>query len=102
VISLPETLWRSGAQSILGCLWEVYDEFAVAFMQEFYQQLTQHQRDKALQLTQIKCINGKLSGSGTTHPDNPIYWAGFSLYGDYQRLDLLGNRRSHLSSFKLF
>ncbi|HEY9621568.1 MAG TPA: CHAT domain-containing protein [Crinalium sp.] len=102
VISLPETLWRSGAQSILGCLWEVYDEFAVAFMQEFYQQLTQHQRDKALQLTQIKCINGKLSGSGTTHPGNPIYWAGFSLYGDYHRLDLLRNRRSHLSSFKLF
>lgn len=36
VISLPETLIRSGVKSILGCFWEVDDEFATEFMVRYY------------------------------------------------------------------
>jgi tetratricopeptide (TPR) repeat protein len=85
VISLPETIWRSGAKSILGCLWEVHDLFAVSFMARFYEYLKTFPRDEALCNTQLDCLSGNLS-----HIDvdatNPIFWAGFVLYGDHRPL----------------
>lgn len=81
IISVPETLWRSGTQSILGCLWQVSDKIAVPFMADFYENLKRFPRDKALQLTQIKCLKGQLPDcQENTH--NPFFWAGFNLYGD--------------------
>ena len=83
-IGLPETLWRSGARSILGSLWEVYDRFAIAFMERFYTYLQTLPRDRALQQTQLDCLHQRLPlpGSGRTNTRDPRYWAGFSLYGD--------------------
>ena len=62
VISLSETLWRSGTQSILSCLWEVKDEFAVSFMNRFYKYLYLHKfpRDEALRHTQLDCLRNCL------------------------------------------
>ncbi|HEY9674795.1 MAG TPA: nucleotide exchange factor GrpE [Waterburya sp.] len=89
IISLPETLWRSGVQSILGCLWEVYDRVAVSFMTRFYDYLDEFPRDEALRRTQLDCLEGRLPDCGTINTANPIFWAGFNLYGDYKPLDIL-------------
>ena len=95
IISLPETFWRAGAQSILGCLWEVNDMCAVAFMKSYYQKLKDVPRDKALQETQLACLRGQLfdrngndelSDSTGMDTSAPIYWAGFNLYGDCRQL----------------
>lgn len=85
VISLPETLWRSGVNSILGCLWQVKDAFAVSFMREFYQNIRSNPRDVALKKTQIAAIENRLPGcNGKT--ENPFYWSGFNLYGEYEKI----------------
>ncbi len=81
IISVPETLWRSGTQSILGCLWEVDDKVAVSFMARFYYYLNHHPRDEALRRTQLEFK--KVSDTA-----NPFFWAGFNLYGDYRALDV--------------
>ena len=78
---MPETLWRSGTQSILGCLWEVDDKVAVSFMTRFYYYLNQHPRDEALRRTQLEFKNANDTA-------NPFFWAGFNLYGDYRTLDV--------------
>ena len=92
IISVPETFWRSGTQSILGCLWQVDDNVAVPFMADFYENLKQYPRDKALQMTQLKCLTNdlpKLSDfPSIDDTSNPFFWAGFSLYGDYTKLNL--------------
>ena len=91
IISLPETLWRSGTGSILGCLWQVDDIVAVPFMNRFYQHLEKQPRDKALRLTQQECLAGKLpitSKEFSGNLRNPLYWSGFTLYGDYKKLDM--------------
>jgi molecular chaperone GrpE (heat shock protein) len=88
IISLPETLWRSGVQSILGCLWEVYDQLAVSFMTRFYEYLDELPRDEALRRTQLDCLQGRLPDCGNIDTANPLYWAGFNLYGDYRKIDL--------------
>lgn len=81
IISLPETLWRSGAQSILGSLWPVDDRFSIAFMKKFYEYLMHLPRDKALQKTQQDCLNHQIPVNRDIDPANPVYWAGFNLYG---------------------
>lgn len=86
IISLPETLWRSGTQSILGCLWEVYDQFAIAFMTRFYSYLDKYPLDEALRRTQIDCLECRLPDCGNVDTRNPIFWAGFCLYGDYRQI----------------
>jgi CHAT domain-containing protein len=95
VISLPETLWRAGAHSILGSLWEVRDDIAVAFMDRFYRNLDSYPRDQALRLTQLACLEGKIFPGNKLNGElslenkmagNPENWAGFNLYGDYRAL----------------
>ena len=84
VISLPETLWRSGVKSIMGCLWQVDDNIAIAFMKEFYKNIQQYPRDIALQKTQKAALENDLPGCGET--ESPFLWSGFNLYGDYKQL----------------
>ncbi len=86
IVSLPETLWRAGAQSILGCLWEVNDRLAVAFMRRFYDYLSNFPRDEALHRTQMDCLRGDLPGFNRVDTANPLHWAGYTLYGDYRML----------------
>lgn len=87
IISVPETLWRSGTQSILACLWEVYDPVAVSFMTRFYYYLNRYPRDEALRRTQLECIECRLPNCHNIDTSNPLFWAGFNLYGDYRFLN---------------
>lgn len=89
IISLPETLWKSGVQSILGCLWDVDDQVAVPFMTRFYDYLDKFPRDEALRRTQLDCLKSCLPDCGNINTAKPIFWAGFNLYGDYKPLDIL-------------
>lgn len=82
IISLPETLWRSGTHSILGCLWEIDDKVAVSFMTSFYNYLDKFPRDEALRRTQLDCLFGRLPNCNIDTA-NPLFWAGFNLYGNY-------------------
>ena len=86
IISLPETFWRSGAQSILASLWPVDDRLAVAFMKRFYDLLDKLPRDLALRHTQLECLNGNLPNCEDLDITNPLNWAGFQLYGRWNRL----------------
>lgn len=88
VISLPETLSRAGAASVLGCLWLVDDRVSKAFMAHFYRCLDQHARAKALQLTQLAFLTGDLKVDGAPDTTQPIFWAGYQLYGRADKLKL--------------
>lgn len=88
IISLPETFWRSGTQSILGSLWDVYDQFAVSFMTQFYTYLNQLPRDEALRQTQLDCVQHRLPNCESLDTSNPLLWAGFTLYGNFGKLQL--------------
>jgi tetratricopeptide (TPR) repeat protein len=81
IISLPETLWRCGVQSILGCLWQVDDRLASTFMARFYDYLDKWPRDEALRRTQLDCLHGRLPECMSTDTADPLCWAGFNLYG---------------------
>ncbi len=86
IISLPETLWRAGAHSILGSLWEVSDQVAVSFMTRFYAYLENYNRDEALRRTQLDCLFGRLPNCENFDTSIPFFWAGYNLYGDYHKL----------------
>jgi CHAT domain-containing protein len=92
IISLPETLWRSGVGSILGSLWEVQDRHAITFMERFYTYLTSCPRDEALRRTQLDCLHGNLPGTLADDTADPARWAGFILYGDHTRLQSVKQR----------
>jgi tetratricopeptide (TPR) repeat protein len=99
IISFPETFLRAGTESILGCLWEVNDFVALSFMTRFYENTEKYPRDKALQLTQQDCIEGRLIP--TKDLSNPLYWAGFTLYGNHKKLDLRTRAKNNLRSIVL-
>ncbi len=86
VISLPETMWRAGVESILGCLWLVNDDVAVSFMRQFYHYLDEHPRDEALRRTQLDCLRRRLPGCELYDTANPFFWAGYNLYGSHEKL----------------
>jgi CHAT domain-containing protein/tetratricopeptide (TPR) repeat protein len=88
VISLPETLARAGASSVLGCLWVVDDRIGTAFMDQFYQNLNKHSRAEALRRTQLACLKGHLQLAEASDTTQPIYWAGYQLYGRSDALKL--------------
>ena len=86
VVSLPETLCRAGARSVLGSLWPVDDAIAVALMGRFYDYLETHPRDEALRRAQLDCLQGRLFGGPDAYATHPVAWAGFTLSGDAGRL----------------
>lgn len=88
VISLPETLARAGVASVLGCLWLVDDRVGTAFMIQFYRHLNKFSRAEALRRTQLDCLNGKLEVTDAAGAAQPIFWAGYQLYGRSAALNL--------------
>lgn len=88
IISLPETLWRAGAQSVLGCLWVANDDLTVAFMRNFYKHLETLPRDEALRVSQLACLRQELPDCKIEDQSNPLYWAGYNLYGNHAKLRL--------------
>jgi tetratricopeptide (TPR) repeat protein len=85
IVSLPETLYRSGAQSILACTWPVDDRVAQCFMARFYGRLSHLSRVEALRQTQLECRAGALPGCDVDARD-PFHWAGFCLFGEVSSL----------------
>jgi CHAT domain-containing protein len=86
IISLPETLWRSGAESAVGSLWPLDDEVASAFMSRFYSNLGRLPREAALREAQLASLENKLDcrrtgSTDTIDTQDPFYWAGVTLYG---------------------
>jgi tetratricopeptide (TPR) repeat protein len=81
IVSLPETLLRAGAGSILACLWPVHDRVAKDFVTCFYNELQTCSRSEALRRTQLACIGNRLPGCADLDTSAPAYWAGFNLYG---------------------
>jgi CHAT domain-containing protein len=81
IISLPEILWRAGAQSILGSLWQVDDRVAPSFMERFHDYLNSLPLDEALQRTQLDCLQGNLSDCDGLDTTAPAHWAAFNVYG---------------------
>lgn len=96
IISLPETLCRAGAQSVLGCMWEINDQFTASFMARFYWHLERHTREEALRRTQADCLRRAVKGEdggprldgGGVDVTDPVNWAAYNLYGDHGRLRL--------------
>lgn len=90
IISLPEVLWRSGAQSVLASLWQVVDEVSGPLCERFYRNLESMPRDLALQDAQLACLRGELLGTGGNQPPAslPFFWAGFTLCGAPHRIRL--------------
>lgn len=90
IISLPEVLWRSGADSILASLWQVVDDVSSPLCERFYRNLETMPRDLALRDAQLACLRGELLAPGADQPpaSPPFFWAGFSLYGSPHRVRL--------------
>jgi CHAT domain-containing protein len=84
ILSLPETLCRAGAHSVLASLWEADDRIAGVFMQRFYANLARLSRAEALCEVQRACLHNQLCPEFDT--SDPIFWAGFYLFGDARRL----------------
>jgi tetratricopeptide (TPR) repeat protein len=73
VISLPETMWRSGADTVVACLWPVPDDAMATLVRSFYRNLETLTPAEALRSSQQE-MRDKL-------PD-PLCWAGFQVYGN--------------------
>jgi CHAT domain-containing protein len=81
ILSLPEALWRSGAGSVVACLWEISEDCALEFIQQFYDVLPGLRTDEAVRQAQMRMMK---SASGRIR--EPVEWAGFQLYGTPRKL----------------
>lgn len=86
IISLPETLCRSGAHSVLGWLWPVPDRYAIAMMESFYQHLARDSRDRALQRVCLASLHETQKELLPPALAELPFWAGLQLYGTCGRL----------------
>ena len=97
VISLPETLLRAGAGSVLGNLWPINDSLAVQMMEKFYKELRDKPPDAALQAVQVACLQGGLCpGPSKVTASEPFHWAGLCLYGNVDPMFRSSRRRSQV------
>jgi CHAT domain-containing protein len=79
VMSLPETLCRCGAGSVLGCLWPVDDALAVTFMERFYRYSERYALHEALRRTQVDSLQGQ-PVDGRADAASLTHWSGFCLH----------------------
>ncbi len=100
IVSLPETLCRVGAASVLASLWPLEDQFGRAFQETFYRGLDGLPRDQALRRAQLAAFSGSLPGAEGTWTADPVFWAGLQLYGDPGRLRFAANPVAHLRDGK--
>ena len=88
VVSLPETLMRAGAESVVGSLWPLADEVAFPLMVRFYELMLAGGRAQALRKVQLEMIGRRLEGCTVADQASPRHWAGITLFGDGGRLRL--------------
>jgi hypothetical protein len=86
LVSLPETLYRAGARSVLACTWPVDDRVAGPFMARFYALAGTLPRSEALRRTQVECRSRTLPHCDGIDTRDPFYWAGFTLFGEADRI----------------
>jgi hypothetical protein len=84
-VSLPALLMRSGARSVLGGLWEILEDVAACFSDEFLPRAVAVGRACALQELQIQLLN-------KGRP--PYEWAALQIYGDGGPLRLRNRQKS--------
>ena len=94
IVSLPETLCRSGARSVLACLWPIDDVAGQAFHKSFYRHLETLPRDQALQAAPREFLAdpARVDSEGEWTGGHPKHWAGYQLYGVHGRLPMGGVR----------
>lgn len=80
MFGLARGFFDAGAHNVLMSLWPVHDAATAELMTHFYRNLwiAGHSPARSLQLAQ-----NEMAG-GSSWPD-PFYWAGFVLYGDFER-----------------
>lgn len=78
LVGLTRGLMYAGAARIVISLWQVSDEGTAVLMQEFYQQMFQHQQTPAAALRKAQI---KLFEQGNYR--SPFYWAGFTIQGEW-------------------
>ena len=88
VVSLPETLMRAGAESVIGSLWPVADEVALPLMTRLYHLLAVKGRAEALRQVQLEMIASSLAGCRAADQASPRHWAGITLFGAGGRLNI--------------
>ena len=80
LVGLTQAFFVAGARCVLGSLWAVDDEATSILMKEFYTTLeTDHSPAAALRVAQVKMARDP-------HWSSPYFWAGFSLAGDWRRM----------------
>lgn len=73
IISVPETMWRSGADRVIACLWPVPDDAMAMLVRSFYRNLETLAPAEALRSSQQEMRSRLL---------DPLCWAGFQVYGN--------------------
>jgi CHAT domain-containing protein len=79
IVSFPEVLRRAGARSVLASLWEIDDTRVTSILRRFYEKSETLPRDEALRAVQLACLAERENR-------DPMWWSGFQLYGDAQRM----------------
>jgi CHAT domain-containing protein len=88
VVSFPQRFHLAGAETVLACLWEVEQSFAVPFFARYYKYLVEMPPDEALARTQHDCISRNLSFPANMPGHEPIYWSGYQIYGSPKRITM--------------
>jgi CHAT domain-containing protein len=83
LISLTRGFLHAGAQRVLATLWPVDDEATSQLMRRFYRAMLVERMSPGLALAHTK-----RSMRDDPRFNAPYYWAGFVLYGDWQRPDV--------------
>ena len=84
-MSLANSCFYAGAQSVVSSLWDAEDMVTSELMDEFTSNLDLGMpKDKAMQLAQIKHLN-----TYTGFRSNPLFWAGFSVMGSTDSLQFV-------------
>lgn len=81
LVGLTKGFMYAGAERVLVSLWNVNDEATAALMTRFYNELIDHHNSpaEALRKAQLDMLN-------SDEWQNPFYWAGFTLQGEWQNL----------------
>ncbi|EHR72081.1 hypothetical protein BurJ1DRAFT_3272 [Burkholderiales bacterium JOSHI_001] len=81
VVSLPHTLRRAGAHSVLAWLWPAPDRYAAALTARFYELLADHPRALALQRVHAEALAGGYAELLQAGLRGLPLWAGLQLHG---------------------
>jgi CHAT domain-containing protein len=79
-MSLSRAFLFAGSKAVLATLWEVDDEATAELMALFYKYMLE---DKLPPISALKKAQDQFRHHPVARLQNPYYWAGFELYGDW-------------------